>query len=71
MTAVAFSPRKPAQSGNGLISQRYPTPWAFYTDVGQINLYANAANERAPILLVQCNKDTTVPVVAYSEHLSA
>ena len=53
---------------DGLISRGRLTPWAFYTDAGQIDVYAKAANERALLLLVQGNKDTTVPV-AHSERL--
>ncbi|MCY4032713.1 MAG: alpha/beta fold hydrolase [Hyphomicrobiales bacterium] len=53
---------------DGLISRGRLTPWAFYIDAGRIDLYAKAANERAPLLLVHGNKDTTVPV-AQSERL--
>lgn len=53
---------------DGLISRGRLTPWAFYTDAGQTDIYAKAKNEHAPLLLVHGNKDTTVPV-AQSERL--
>ena len=53
---------------DGLISRGRLTPWVFYTDAGQVDIYANAAHGRAPLLLIQGNKDTTVPI-AHSKRL--
>ena len=44
----------------GLISRNRRTPWAFYQEAGQINLYDKAAVCRVPLLIVQGQEDSTV-----------
>lgn len=46
----------------GLISRNRRTPWAFYHEAGEIDLYVKAAGCQAPLLIVQGQDDSTVPM---------
>lgn len=52
------------QSGviDGLISQGRLSPWAFYEDARDLDLFACATEQFVPLLIVQGQKDDTVPM---------
>ena len=47
---------------DGLISQGRLTPWAFYEDAKELDLFARAPECLAPLLIVQGQEDDTVPM---------
>lgn len=47
---------------DGLISQGRLTPWAFYEEAKELDLFARATECLAPLLIVQGQEDDTVPM---------